>query len=111
MKILLILLSVASSLPRFVNLRRNGFYNHHRAGNNFRRSSQSPFPIGVRQVMNNKSERPVKTNNGILHDAAEPEVINKLIMANLLRMDRDTFNKYNNMLQYATNHENQFATK
>ena len=102
MKILLVLFSVASSLSRFGNLRRNGFYNHHRARNNFRRSSQRDPPKGVRQAMNNNSERPVQTYNGIVYDAAGPEVINKLIMTNLLSMDRNTFNKYNNMLQYIT---------
>ena len=88
MKIILILLSVASSSSRFANLRRNGFYNHHRAGNNFRRSSQRDPPNGVRQAMNNKSERPVETDSGIFHDAAGPEVINELLMYDLLMDDR-----------------------
>ena len=81
MKILLILLGVASSLSRFGNLRRDGFYNHHRAvknsGNsgprevlaprevwpqgkkrpqtrstqNVRRPSQSSLSIGLRQMI------------------------------------------------------------
>ena len=95
MKILLILLSVASSSSRFANLRRNGFYNHHRAGNNFRRSSQSSSPIGVGQTMNNKSERPIFTENGIFYDAAGPKVINEMLMYDsVLSMDRETFSKY-----------------
>ena len=57
------------------------------AGNNFRRSSQSS-PNGLRQMMNNKPERPVFTDNGIFYDAARPEVINKLITY-LLRMDAE----------------------
>ena len=87
MKIILILLSVASSSSRFANLRRNGFYNHHRAGNNFRRSSQSSTN-GARQKIDNESERPVFTDNGILYDAAGPEVINKLLMYERLMDDR-----------------------
>ena len=104
MKILLILMSVASSLSQFGNLRRNGFFNHHRAGNNFRRPSQSS-PNGLRQKKDNKSEQPLFSHQ---------EVINEWLMYNsLLPMlpfaTPFTFSEYI-LQQYDTRHENQLST-